>query len=91
LKQHSFPTKVSVGNPVRSSIEREQIEKVRQAAWRLPGKYRDVIVLKYLEELPTHQILDILNLSENAFYTRLNRARTYLQELLSGDPEDKNE
>jgi len=52
-----------------------------QAALRqLPATYRDVIVLKYLEELPMAEILDILKIRQNTFYTRLNRAKNQLRQ-----------
>lgn len=69
----------SADTPEDRSLVREQGEKVRRAARRLPPKYRDVIVLKYLEELPTDEILEILKINERAFYTRLNRARNLLK------------
>ena len=90
-KKHPFPNDASAINPVRASLEQEQAEKVRRAAERLPQKYRDVIVLKYLEELPTEEILDILKINETAFYTRLSRARNLLQQDLSEYLENENE
>jgi RNA polymerase sigma-70 factor (ECF subfamily) len=69
--------------PAAASMTQERIEQIRQAVKQLPGRYRDVIVLKYLEELPTKQILDILKMNEKAFYTRLSRARNKLQKSLS--------
>lgn len=69
--------------PASETLTVEQHEKVHGAVRRLPGRYRDVIVLKYLEELQTGQILEILKLSEPAFYTRLNRARNLLEKELS--------
>jgi RNA polymerase sigma factor (sigma-70 family) len=80
---------VQFENPLSASLNQEQADKVRQAARRLPMKYRDVVVLKYLEELPTGQILDILKIDEKAFYTRLNRARNHMQTLLADYLDEK--
>ena len=80
----------SANNPADSSLAQEKIEKVRYAARRLPGKYRDVVVLKYLEELPTREILDILKINEKTFYTRLSRGRNLLQQELADYLENEN-
>lgn len=82
VKKHSVDHRPSVCHRDDTFVQ-EQNEKVRLAVRRLPAKYRDAIVLKYLEELPTSEILDILKISEQAFYTRLNRGRNFLQEDLS--------
>lgn len=55
---------------------------VRQAVAALPEKYRQVIVLKYLEDLPAKETQNLLNISEAALNTRLTRARQQLQETL---------
>ena len=65
--------------PENNSLQQEKINKTHRAIQRLPGKYRDVIVLKYLEELSTGEILEIMKIQENTFYTRLNRAKQMIQ------------
>lgn len=89
LNQTSSRSERVADDPADGSLVREQIEKVRHASKRLPAKYRDVIVLKYLEELPTQQVLEILKISKKAFYTRLNRARNYLLKELSDYLDDE--
>ncbi len=79
--------KISLQTPLAASLRTEQIAQLRRAVCRLPVKYRDVIVLKYLEELPAGRILEILNITENTFYTRLNRGRAFLQQDLSDGSE----
>lgn len=78
-------------SPLALSLGREKARAVRAAVGRLPMKYRDVVVLYYLEELATDEILRILKISEKAFYTRLNRARNQLQILLADYADDKDE
>lgn len=68
-----------------------QTEIVRLALARLPAKYRDVLVLKYLEELPTEEIMHILNIQQNTLYTRLNRAKKLMQEKMAHIAETDNE
>ena len=61
---------------------------VRQAVQKLPSRYREVIVLRYLEQLPTAQIAAILGLNLNTVNVRLNRARVQLKEKLADWIED---
>lgn len=61
----------------------EEHEQVRQAVKRLPVKYREVVVLKYLQGLSTEDITEALGISENAFHTRLSRAREKLEKELT--------
>lgn len=61
----------------------ETFEKVRRAVQKLPGHYREVIVLRYLEQLPVASITEILGLNRNAVAVRLSRARVLLKERLA--------
>jgi len=57
----------------------ETSEKVRDAVQALPAKYREAVVLRYLEELPTEEICRILGISVNTLHVRLSRARERLK------------
>ena len=57
----------------------ETSDKVRDAVQALPAKYREAVVLKYLEELPTEEISRILGISVNTLHVRLSRARERLK------------
>lgn len=65
----------------------ETSARVREAVAGLPAKDREVIVLYYLEALPTAEIAVLLNLSAGAVDVRLHRARRRLKESL-GDLSD---
>lgn len=67
----------------KSRCQEERHEQVRQAVRRLPVKYREAVVLRYLEGLSTKEIIKVLGISENAFHTRLSRARGQLEKELS--------
>jgi RNA polymerase sigma-70 factor (ECF subfamily) len=54
-------------------------ESVRRAVLRLPARYREPVVLKYLEELPTDEICSVLKISRNNLNVRLLRAREQLR------------
>ncbi len=61
----------------------ETSDRVRRVVASLPAKYREPIVLKYLQELPTVEISRILGISRNALHVRLSRARERLKEKLT--------
>jgi RNA polymerase sigma-70 factor (ECF subfamily) len=61
----------------------ERLSHVRSAVQRLPAKYREVIVLRYLEELEVSEIMQALGLSANAINVRLHRARELLSQKLN--------
>ncbi len=68
---------------VSESMTEDDFDRVRTAVRSLPVKYREVVVLKYLQELSTEKICEILGVSDNVVYVRLNRARAMLKEKLS--------
>jgi len=62
--------------------ESETHEEVRRAARGLPPKYREVIVLRYLEGLTACEMTELLGVSKNTIEARLSRARNRLKERL---------
>ncbi len=65
-------------------LDDESYEKVRKAVKALPARYREVIVLKYLQELEIEEICKVLRISANTLHVRLNRAREKLKIELKG-------
>ena len=65
-----------------ASMDGETFTRVRQAVQALPPRYREVVVLRYLEEMPTEQVAEVLALARRAVDVRLHRARRRLKELL---------
>ncbi len=62
---------------------REELRRtVRDAIDRLPENYRNVLLLRDIEQLDTAETAEILDISVNATKTRLHRARLALRELL---------
>ncbi|MBN1804066.1 MAG: RNA polymerase sigma factor [Sedimentisphaerales bacterium] len=72
-------------------MENETFERIRRAVQSLPVKYREPVVLKYLQELPTEQISRILGISKNTLQVRLNRARARLKDKLADLTTKKDE
>jgi len=64
-------------------MKTETFERVRNAISILPIKYREAVVLRYLQELPTDEISKILRISKNTLHVRLSRAREYLKQELA--------
>jgi RNA polymerase sigma-70 factor (ECF subfamily) len=60
----------------------ETHEQIRNAVASLPQKLREVIVLRYLEELDVDEICSMLSISRSAFDVRLHRGREKLREML---------
>jgi RNA polymerase sigma-70 factor (ECF subfamily) len=64
-------------------LERQQLGlKVRESIDRLPDSYRQVLLLRDIEELDTEETAKVLGVSTNAVKTRLHRARQALREVL---------
>ncbi len=66
-------------------LERDETaERVRAAVGSLPARYREVIVLRYLEELPLEQLANLLGERRNTIEVRLTRAKKLLEPALAG-------
>lgn len=63
-------------------IDRITVEAIVQAITELPDKYRDVLTLSYLYNHTTEEIGIALNLSPNAIYQRIHRAKNLLKDAL---------
>ena len=67
----------------KGPMETETFDRVRSAIAVLPTRYREPVVLRYLQELPTDEIGRILGISQNALQVRLSRARKRLKQDLA--------
>jgi len=72
----------SAPDPTDSSSTAETIHQVHSAIRQLPQRDREVIVLRYLEELSIAEIAKTLNLSRSTTDVRLTRARQRLEKVL---------
>ncbi|MBN2128662.1 MAG: sigma-70 family RNA polymerase sigma factor [Sedimentisphaerales bacterium] len=70
-------------NAEETAMAAETFGRVRRAVQALPAKYREVVVLRYLQELETNEICEMLGISPNVMQVRLNRARKRLREDLA--------
>ena len=78
-------------NAEEAAMAAETFDRVRRAVQALPAKYREVVVLRYLQELETNEICEILGISPNVMQVRLNRARKHLRDNLGQLIEEKRE
>ncbi|MBD7983745.1 RNA polymerase sigma factor SigW [Sporosarcina sp. Sa2YVA2] len=70
----------ATGDLPEEEIERmETQDRVQYEISRLPDKYRTVIILRYMEELPLQEISDILELPLGTVKTRVHRGREALR------------
>ncbi len=60
----------------------QPLSPVRDAVLHLPGRYREVILLYYDQNMNTREIAECLHCSQNSVSTRLRRARNLLQKTL---------
>ncbi len=65
--------------PAQTAARLERNARLREEVARLPAKYRDVIVLRYLEGLSSRECGLLLDCTETNVRTRLKRARELLR------------
>lgn len=92
-KQHIFRTELSERsaitekNPLSNLIEGERNKKLWDLVDKLPEEFKEVIILRHLEELSYEEISKILNLKLGTVKNRIFKARQYLLEMM----EEENE
>jgi RNA polymerase sigma-70 factor (ECF subfamily) len=70
-------------SPPEAMLERAEIcQLVRQCISKLPEDYRNVLMLRDIEEMDTEETAKVLGITAGAVKTRLHRARQALQTLL---------
>jgi RNA polymerase sigma-70 factor, ECF subfamily len=69
--------------PDRRLRQREIQERVERAISELPEKYRQVIILRDVQQLSYEEIEEILGIPGGTVRSRINRARASLQESLA--------
>jgi len=70
-------------NPEQIMAHKEDTQAIQQAIYSLPLKYREVIVLRHLEDLSYIEISNILKLPSGTVKIRLYRAREQLRKILA--------
>jgi RNA polymerase sigma-70 factor (ECF subfamily) len=88
LRLRRFSKEIDKVSPSSISEEKDmgadEFRYVRRAVAALPAKYREPVVLRYLQEIGTDEISRILGITKNTLNVRLSRARKSLKEDLTG-------
>ena len=83
LRKFPLPRGEGRGEGELDQLEtQETIQQVHQAIQQLNGRDREIIVLRYLEELPVETIAGMLGAMRGAIDVRLSRARRRLETIL---------
>ena len=72
----------SESTPSQALLRSELKDRVRTALTKLPDKYRDVLVLRHLEQLTVEEVAAVLSIAEGTVKSRLFRGMTFLYDLL---------
>jgi RNA polymerase sigma-70 factor (ECF subfamily) len=70
-------------NPEQSAASREMTDVIQKALDALPGEYREVMVLRHIEDLRYEEIADILGENVSALRVRAHRGREMLKSILA--------
>ena len=60
----------------------DELVQIADAVMLLPDKYKKVIILHYYDSMKIKEIADVLKISESAVKKRLERARTFMKEII---------
>jgi len=88
-----FSAVPEIADPQQDVVEKitrqEQHQRTLKAIELLPEKYREVFVMKYMQDMTYAEIGEILILPLTTVQIRLVRARKMIQNRLTGKPTDK--
>lgn len=70
---------VAADNPERNALVRERVKHLHEAVFRLPRQYREVVILRDLQEVDTTVAAKSLRLSVANVKVRLHRAHLMLR------------
>ena len=79
-----YPQPVDLtNNPEEIITQKENIQAIQKAIYSLPLKYREIVVLRHLQDLSYIEIANILKLPTGTVKVRLYRAREQLKKILA--------
>jgi len=80
-------TAQALGNPLLGLLQRERRSTVNAALEQLPVAFREVLVLREMEELSYKEIAQVLDVPIGTVMSRLARGRALLAQQLAGEKE----
>ncbi|MEQ9105412.1 MAG: sigma-70 family RNA polymerase sigma factor [Rhodothermales bacterium] len=84
-----FEHHVDAWSPEQFAILADRKQVVHDAIDRLPDDYREVVIMRDIEEMDTDDVARALDLSNGAVRVRLHRARQALRALLQAQMNDQ--
>lgn len=81
-EDNGFQREVALANTERDVEEQLLRDELWNAVHQLPVKYREAVILYYLQELTSAEVALVVGTTEQTVRTRLHRARLMLQERL---------
>jgi len=78
-EEEGFDPKVDSHKATEAIIDLKDALKLFQ---ELPEKYRDILVMRFVDELSPKEIAEITGLSENAVSVRVNRGMKKVREII---------
>ena len=76
-------------NPSALALKSDDLEMLKESLEQLPAEFREVIVLRDLEELSYKQIADVITVPLGTVMSRLARARARLKRILCSRLKEK--
>jgi len=73
------------GNPERIIMTGQDIRRLNAALLRLPGEFREAVLLRFQQGLNFNDIADLTGISQSAAKMRVYRGLEKLRELMEGD------
>jgi RNA polymerase sigma-70 factor (ECF subfamily) len=81
----SIHTKTDNRNPLKKIVNTELRNQLEEAIKKLPPIYRQVFIMREIEQMSVSETKECLNISENNIKVRLTRARQLLKKSLSAN------
>ncbi|MGW6930015.1 RNA polymerase sigma factor [Lentzea sp. NPDC054927] len=82
LRYRVVPDQPPAESADQHALRADERERVLAAIRGLPDRQRQVVVLRYLEDLPPAEVADLLGISKEAVASSLNRAMDSLRKKL---------
>ncbi len=77
-----FPQYAKKESAITQEMERKEMRQlVEESLEKLPPKYKEVVILYYLEDFSYKEIADVLRLPVSTVGVRINRAKTMMKKL----------
>ncbi len=85
LAQQDDNDALHASNPQTQLLREADVQQIEAALLRLPPEFREILVLRELQEMSYKQIADIAGIAMGTVMSRLSRARKELRRVLCED------